>query len=298
MENLFGIVTATATPFNKDESVDYVALRELINKYIDAGVHGISIAGSQGEFFAVSREERLRIIEVSVEAIANRVPLYAGTGAVSTRASIEITRDVIAAGADVAMVITPYFVSPSDAELVVHYTAIAKASDAPIILYNNPPRTGVNISAQTFAECAKADNIIGIKDSSGDMTQAAEYLRATERKALLFSGRDTLLTSMVLEGAVGGISPAANVFPRLMVKLYEAARDNDIESAREYGDVLAPLRVAWGLGSFPVVIKEAMAMVGYDAGPTRAPISGLPSDRRAKLKSIVDRITARENALN
>jgi 4-hydroxy-tetrahydrodipicolinate synthase len=293
-QQFHGIVTATATPFNDDQSVDEGALRSLIDWYIESGIHGISIGGSQGEFFSCSTNERLRQFEVAVEAIDGRVPLYAGTGAITTKESIEITKAAESIGVDLAMVITPFFISPSADELVGHYTAIAKATKLPVLLYNNPPRTGVNIAAEVLARCAPVDNIIGIKDSSGDATQLGEYLRLAGRDTLLFAGRDTLLLTTITLGGVGGISPTANVFPKIMVKLYEAARAGDLETAHRLGDIIAPSRIAWSLGSFPVVIKEAMTMVGHSAGPPRAPISPLPPDRRQKLQQIVDEIAKHE----
>ena len=296
-ERFHGIVTATATPFNDDQSIDEGALRELIDWYIDSGVHGISVGGSQGEFFSCSTGERLRQIEVAVEAIDGRVPLYAGTGAITTKESIEITRAAESAGADIALVITPYFISPSADELVEHYTAIASETKLPVLLYNNPPRSGVNITAEVFARCATVDNIVGIKDSSGDATQLGEYLRLAGRDTLLFAGRDTLLLATITLGGVGGISPTANVFPKVMVRLYEAARAGDLNTAHRLGDIIAPSRIAWSLGSFPVVIKEAMTMVGHSAGPPRAPISLLPPDRRQKLQEIVDELAKHEATL-
>ncbi len=295
MKHIFrGIITANATPFNADQSVDEGALRGLINWYIDSGVHGISVAGSQGEFFALSQQERLRLIEVAAEEINGRVPLYAGTGGASTREAVELTRAASSNGVDVALVITPYFISPSVDELLEHFTRVAAATELPILLYNNPPRTGVNVSPECYARCSAIENVIGIKDSSGDVTQLSEYLRLAGRDTLLFAGRDTLLLATITIGGVGAISPAANVFPRLMIRLYEAAIKGDLAEAYRLGDILAPLRIAWSLGSFPVVIKEAMTLVGHSAGPARAPIAALPADKREQLRAIVDRISVHE----
>ena len=187
-----------------------------------------------------------------------------------------MTREAEAMGADCALVITPYFVQPTADELVQHFTAIAKATKLPVMLYNNPPRTQVNILPSTLARAMAADNVVGIKDSSGDLTQSIEYLLSAPRRALLFSGRDTIALAMMVHGAAGMISPAANVFPRLMVRLYDAFRAGNITEATRLSDVLAPLRAAWALGSFPVVIKEAMALAGRSAGPARPPIAPLP----------------------
>jgi len=291
----FGVVPAMATPFRDgDHALDEGRVRTLIEWYLASGVHGISVAGSQGEFFSLDDEERLRLIRIAVETIRGRVPLYAGTGGVTTRDAIRLTRAAEEAGADLALVITPYFVQPSQDELVDHYQAVARATLLPVMLYNNPPRTSVNVLPGTLARCMQATNVVGIKDSSGDVTQSVEYLLQAPRPALLFSGRDTVALAMMMHGAQGTISPAANVFPRLMVRLYEALRGGDLAEARRISDIFAPLRAAWALGSFPVVIKEAMALVDHSAGPARAPIAPLPHARRASLQEVVQRILAEE----
>lgn len=290
-----GVIPAMATPFAGDERLDEGRFRELVEWYLASGVHGISVAGSQGEFFSLEHDEHLRLLELAVKTVAGRVPLYAGTGAVTTREAIRLTQAAESLGADLALVITPYFAQPSQDELVEHYTAIARATKLPVMLYNNPPRTSVNVLPGTLARCMKAaDNIIGIKDSSGDITQSVEYLLLSDRRALLFSGRDTVALALLMHGGHGTISPAANVFPRLMVRLYDAYRRGDLKEAARLSDVFAPLRAAWAWGSFPVVIKEAMTLVGRSAGPARRPIAGLPPAKLADLKVVVERIRAEE----
>lgn len=291
-ERFFGVVPAMATPFRDDYSVDEPRVRELIEWYLECGVHGISVAGSQGEFFALDADERLRLIRIAMDTVRGRVPLYAGTGAPTTRDAIRLTRAAEDLGVDLALVITPYFVQPSQDELVEHYTAIARATRLPVMLYNNPPRTSVNVLPATLARCMEVPNVAGIKDSSGDLTQSVEYLLNAPRRALLFSGRDTIALALMMHGGQGTISPAANVFPRLMVRLYDAWRAGDFAGARLISDIFAPLRAAWALGSFPVVIKEAMALVGRSAGPARPPIMPLPAAKRAALQQVVERIQA------
>jgi 4-hydroxy-tetrahydrodipicolinate synthase len=292
-----GIVPAIATPFTEDHRLDEGRLRALIDWYIESGVHGISVGGSQGEFFALNGEEHVRLNEVAAKATAGRVPLYAGTGAITTREAIRLTKAAEASGADVAMVITPFFISPNADELVDHYRAIAAATKLPVMLYNNPPRTGVNVLPRVFLRCAESDNVIGIKDSSGDVTQLAEYVRLTGGKKVVFAGRDTIIMSTVVHGGSGAISPAANVFPRLVVRLYDALRAGRMDEAQRLSDVLAPLRAAWEFGSFPVVIKEAMALVGRSAGPARPPIKGLSAEKRAELKRVLEAIQAADQEL-
>jgi len=292
-DRFHGAIPAMVTPFDSDFQLDEDRIRELIEGYLAAGVHGISVAGSQGEFFMLKNEERLRLIEIAVATVNKRVPVYAGTGAVTTSETIELTNAAESLGADIALLITPYFIQPNDEELFEHYGAVSVATKLPLLLYNNPPRTSVNISVPLFARCATLDNIAGIKDSSGDLTQFAEYMRTTGGNKLGFSGRDTLTLTMMMHGCDGAISPAANVFPELVVKQYESAREGNWDAAREVHDILAPLRVAWALGSFPVVIKEAMSIVGRDAGPTRPPIAGLSPAARAQLTDVLDGIRAK-----
>jgi 4-hydroxy-tetrahydrodipicolinate synthase len=160
------------------------------------------------------------------------------------------------------------------------------------MLYNNPPRTSVNVLPSTLSKCMELPNVVGIKDSSGDLTQSIEYVLNAPREALLFSGRDTIALAMLVHGGHGTISPAANVFPELMVRLYERYRAGDIAEATRISNVFAPLRAAWALGSFPVVIKEAMALAGRDAGPARRPILPLPQAKRDQLRKVVEAIGA------
>ncbi|GER20428.1 4-hydroxy-tetrahydrodipicolinate synthase [Variovorax boronicumulans] len=293
LSKFHGVVPAMATPFTADHRLDEARVGELIDSYIRAGVHGISVAGSQGEFFALERDEHIRLLELSMRAIDGRVPLYAGTGGATTRDAIALTQAAEALGADLALVITPYFVQPTQDELVAHYTAVARATTLPVMLYNNPPRTAVNVLPATLARCMQAaDNIVGMKDSGGDLTQSIEYLLTAPRPALLFSGRDTIALSMMFHGAQGTISPAANVFPELMVRMYDALRAGRHDEALRVSNIFAPLRAAWAWGSFPVVIKEAMTLAGRSAGPTRPPVAALPEKVRADLRAVVERIGA------
>jgi 4-hydroxy-tetrahydrodipicolinate synthase len=291
-----GVVPAMATSFTKDERFDEGRAGGLLEWYLDCGVHGISVAGSQGEFFSLEEAEHIKLLELTMKVVNGRVPIYAGTGGVTTKKSIRVTQAAEAIGVDLALIITPYFAQPTQDELFEHYTAIAKATRLPIMLYNNPPRTSVNVLPPTLARCMKAaENIAGMKDSSGDVTQSVEYLLLTNGRALLFSGRDTVALSLLVHGADGTISPAANVFPRLMVRLYDAFRAGNLAEARRLSDVFAPLRAAWAWGSFPVVIKEAMTLAGHSAGPTRRPIMPLSESKRADLKAVVDKIMLEEH---
>ena len=282
-----GIIPAMVTPFNRDESLNEQALRDLTRHLLAGGVHGLFVVGSQGEFWALEYEEKKRIIEIVVAEAGGKVPVYAGTGATSTREAVRTTRMAAAAGADAVSVITPYFISPGADELYEYYVAVAKASSAPVLLYNNPARTGVNMSPDLVARLSRVDNIVGIKDSSGDMTQTGEYIRRCDSQFAVLAGRDTMILSTLVYGGKGAIAATANVAPRLIVEIYDAFQAGDMQRALDAQYRLAPLRIAFEMGSFPVVIKDALELMGIAAGPARGPVAGINAEKKARLAEIV-----------
>lgn len=282
-----GIIPAMVTPLKKDETLDEDGLREVINYLIESGVHGIFCCGSQGEIYSLKDEERRRVIEVTVEETNGRVPVYAGTGEVTTEKVIDLTRYAKDAGADAASIITPYFIRPSSEELYMHYKKIAEAVDIPIILYNNPGRTGVNLDVSVVSRLAEIGNIVGIKDSSGDLTLTAEYIRQTPERFTVIAGRDSLILATLVYGGKAAIAATANVAPKLVIEIYEAFIKGDIKRAREAQFRLLPLRQAFRLGTFPVVVKEAMALIGKPSGPAKSPVGPMSEENREKLKRIL-----------
>lgn len=282
-----GIVPAMVTPFDKDGKVNLSAMRKLTNYLVDAGVHGLFAVGGQGEFWALDAEEKKAIIETVVDEACGRVPVYAGTGATTTAEAIRLTNIAETAGADAVSVITPYYVSPNQDELLAHYTAIAKSTKLPVVLYNNPDRAGVNISPGMIEKAAKVENIVGVKDSGGDMTQAGEYIRRTPSDFSVLMGRDTLIFGGLCVGAKGSITATANVAPKLVVEIYEAYIAGDMVRAQKCQDQLAPLRIAFGLGTFPVVVKEALELIGIEAGPARLPVGPMKPEKREELFKVL-----------
>jgi 4-hydroxy-tetrahydrodipicolinate synthase len=266
------------------------ALRRLTNHLIKGGVHGLFPVGSQGEFYALTFGEKKRIIEVVVEETRGRVPVYAGTGAVTTREAITLTQMAEAAGVNAVSVITPYFIRPNEAELFEFYAAIAKATKLPVLLYNNPPRTGVNLSADFVVRASKIENIVGIKDSSGDLTLSSEYIRRTGENFSVLAGRDTLIYGTLCYGGKGAIAATANVAPKAVVEIYEAFQAGDWKRSLEAQFRLAPLRLAFDLGTFPVVIKEALNLIGIDAGVGIPPVGGMEPKAKEELKEILKNI--------
>ncbi len=282
-----GIIPAMATPMRDSEEIDEAGTRELINYLVDSGVHGIFICGSQGESYALTEEEKKRIINIAVDEVNGRVPVYAGTGATTTKASIRLSKYAEDAGADAVTIVTPYFIRPSQNELYMHYRRIAESIDIPVLIYNNPGRTGVNLEAETVRRLAEIDNIVGIKDSSGDLTLTAQYIMECPKEFAVLAGRDSLILATLLYGGKGAVAATANVAPKLVVGIYESFMRGDLEKARELQFKLLPLRLAFNLGTFPAVVKEAMNILKKPSGPARSPVSSLPEDKRQRLRLIL-----------
>ncbi len=282
-----GIIPAMVTPITGDGKINTEALRKLTNYLIEGGVHGLFPVGSQGEFYALTFEEKKKVLEVVVDETRGRVPVYAGTGAITTREAVALTKMAESVGASAVSVITPFFVHPSDAELLEYYTAVAKSTRLPVLLYNNPGRTGVNISADFVVKASKVDNIVGIKDSSGDLTLTAEYIRRTGETFSVLAGRDTLIYGTLCYGGKGAIAATANVAPKIIVEIYEAFMAGDMKRSLEAQFRLAPLRLAFDLGTFPVVIKEALTLIDIEAGVGIPPVGGMKPEAKAELKEIL-----------
>ena len=284
-----GIIPAMVTPLDDQGRINEGALRKLTNHLIDGGVHGLFPVGSQGEFFSLIFEQKKEAIRIVVDETRDRVPVYAGTGAVTTREAIETTKMAQDLGVSAVSAITPFFLVPSQRELIAHYTAIAKACpNLPILLYSNPDRTQVPFPTSTVLELAAVENIVGIKDSSGDMSLTAEYIRLTRGMDFhVLMGRDTLIYAALCYGAKGSICATGNVDPRVPVEIYEAFLAGEHRRALEAQYRLAPLRIAFGLGTFPVVIKEALNMIGIEAGPAVPPVGPMTRENREKLRKIL-----------
>ena len=282
-----GIIPAMVTPLTAADEINEGSLRKLTNYLIAGGLHALFAIGSQGEFWAFTREEKRRISEIVVDEAKGKVPVYAGTAGITTREAIALTQDAESIGVDAVSILTPFFLSPTEPELYEHYHAIAESTSLPIVLYTNPDRTGVNISPALLSKLAKIDNIVGIKDSSGDLQLTAQYVQVVPEDFSVLMGRDTLILAGLLYGAKGSIAATANVKPALVVSIYERFIEGDLAGARQAQDALAPLRLAFSWGTFPVVIKEALDLMGMEAGPSRAPVGVMPAEKREQLKRVL-----------
>lgn len=257
-----GCGTALVTPFGRDLAVDEDGVRRLARRQIDAGIHFLVPCGTTGETPTLTEHERIRIVEIVADEAAGRVPVLAGAGGYNTHEVIEASKAMRRAGADGILSVTPYYNKPTPDGLYAHYRAIADAIDCPIIVYNVPGRTGVNVDPATLTRLAGIDRIAGVKEASGNMPQICEVCRALPDPFIVLSGDDALTLPAMAVGAKGIISVASNLIPDRMAKLVEMAEANDFASARRlHNDLLAFMNVNF-IESNPIPIKSAMAMMG------------------------------------
>ena len=282
-----GIIPPMITPLDRDENVDKKVIERVVNHLIGGGVHGLFSLGSTGEWYGLDFNQKREILETVMEVTNKRLPVYAGTGAITTKETLLLTKLATEIGVDALSVITPVFINPNERELFNHYQQVASITDLPILLYNNPGRTGINLSVDLVVKLSKIDNIVGIKDSSGDMTQGAEYIRRTDDDFSVLAGRDTLIYGLLAYGAKGAIAATANIVPQIVVKIYEEYQKGNLQAALKAQFQLAPLRMAFGLGSFPVVMKEGLNLLGIEVGSTLKPVEPLSEEARGKLKEVL-----------
>jgi len=288
-----GVIPPIVTPVDAEERVIEASLRQIVDHVIAGGVHGILSLGSNGEFFGLPPEERERALSITVEQAGGRVPVYRGIGAIATRECVREARQGEKANAQAVTILPPMFLSPNDEELYRHFKAVAEATDLPVLLYNNPDRMRVGISADLMERLADIPNIVGAKDSSGDLTLTAEYIRRTRRKGFkVMAGRDAMILGTLVYGGVGCVASTANVVPRLVVEIYEKFLAGDLQGALEAQFRLAPLRMAYNLGSFPVVTKDYMKLLGFDVGEPIRPNLSCSEGNMARLQKILSDLGA------
>jgi len=284
-----GIITAVVTPFDEDENIDEDAFRTIIRYLIGQGVHGLFPVGSQGEFFSLSKEERKRLMEVAVEEAGGKVFVMPNTGYIATRDCIELSQYAEKIGADAVSMMTPFYIKPSQEELYQHFKAVCSSVSIPVLAYNNPERSGgVMLNLDTLVRLSRElPNFVGIKDSSGDMTILGEIIRITPPNFRVFVGRDSMIFAALMYGASGAVAASSNVAAKLVLGIYDAVHNGEYEKAKELQRKLAPIRIAFSLGSFPVVMKEALNMIGLPAGKCRKPILPMNENARSALKKIL-----------
>ena len=282
-----GVLPALITPFTKDNRVDKDGIRQNIEFLIDGGVSGVVPCGTTGEAATLSIEEHEKVIEYSVEF--SSVPVVAGTGSNNTSEALELTKFALDAGADAALLITPYYNKPNDSGMLKHFMTIADGVDIPIIIYNVPSRTGINLKPELTAKLAKISNIVGIKEASGNLNQITQIIELTKGEDFtLLSGDDGLTLPILSIGGTGVISVVANVAPKLVVSMVEAFQKGEQEKARELHLTLAPLIRAMFLETNPIPVKKAVELIGLPAGNLRLPLAPISKDNEKKLKAALN----------
>jgi 4-hydroxy-tetrahydrodipicolinate synthase len=277
-----GSHVAIVTPFRKG-TVDERAFSDLIEWQIASGTHGIVPCGTTGESATLSHEEHNRVIELTVEIVNRRVPVIAGTGSNSTDEAIALTRHAKRAGADGALLITPYYNKPTQEGLYRHYKAVAESVDLPLVLYNIPGRTGVNMLPSTIARLSSIKTIVGVKEGSGSVQQASDIVQMCGDRLTVLAGDDSLTLPMMAVGGKGVITVTANIVPAEMAALVNAFSDGRIADAQRIHFKLSPLFAALFFETNPIPVKEALGMMGKIDPELRLPLCPMAQDTREKL---------------
>jgi 4-hydroxy-tetrahydrodipicolinate synthase len=284
---LRGVLTALATPFTADGSVDEARLRALVDRSIDGGVHGVVACGSTGEFSALSSDERRLVVETVVDQTARRVPVIAQTGATSTAEAIRLSRHAQSAGVDVVMPVAPYYEPLSIEETLTYLRAVAGSVDIPVMLYNLPMATGVDLHPDTVGALAReVENIRYIKNTTVDMAQSAQLIHNHGDVIATFVGWDTLLLSALAEGAAGVMAGTANVVPAELVAVYDALSTGNLDEARRAWARVYPLLDAIMAHPFIPAVKAGLEAVGFPIGSPREPVAKLDAAAAARIAEL------------
>lgn len=284
----FGVCVVVCTPFSENEELDEETLRRHIRFLLDAGVHGIIPTGSTSEFASLSETERKRVVDITIDEVNGRVPVVVGTAAVSTRDTIMYSQYAEKAGADGVMIVPPYYCHPTEREIYQHYKAVAESIHLPIMLYNNPWTSGVDMQPALVARLTKIENVTYIKESSGDMRRVSEIMRFCGDKMTIFCGADNLALEMFAMGVQGWVAAPANAIPKQCVELYElAAVKKDLEKARELYFKMLPFFTALESGQFVQYVKASLEILGRSIGAPRRPLLRPAEEDYGKLEGIL-----------
>lgn len=277
-----GVLPAIITPFTKADSIDKEGLQQNIKFVENGGVSGIAACGTTGESATLSTAEHMELIDIAVDCA--KVPILAGTGSNNTAEATELTKHAEDAGADGALVISPYYNKPNNAGLIAHFKAVAEAVEMPIVLYNVPSRTGQDMPLEVIFELAKVDNIIAIKEASGNLDKVSQIIENTvDENFKVISGEDGLTMPIVGLGGSGVISVVANVVPEKMVKLVNATKKGDLKTAQQLHYEMAPLIRALFTETNPIPVKRAVELIGLNTGHLRLPLAPISTENEQQL---------------
>ncbi len=283
-----GCGTALVTPFRHDLSLDEAALRKLVRRQIDAGINFLVPCGTTGENPTLSRAEHLRIVEITLEEAKDKVPVLAGAGGYNTQEVIELAREVEQVGADGLLSVTPYYNKPTQEGLYQHFKAVAGAVHVPIVVYSVQGRTGVNVEPATLARLAQIDNIVGVKEASGNIAQMANVIQQVPEKFAVLSGDDSITLPLIALGGRGIISVASNEIPAEMTELAQLCLKGDFAGARRLQRVFLPLMEINFVESNPIPVKAALGLMGLLEPFYRLPMCPPKPENLAKLEKVLE----------
>ena len=285
-----GAGVAIATPMNADGSINFDKLGELIDFNIDNGTDAIIICGTTGESATMTDEEHIECIRYAVEKVNHRIPVIAGTGSNHTEYAVHLSQEAEALGADALLVVTPYYNKTSQRGLITHYTAIANSVKIPLILYNVPSRTGVNILPETLAKLAEIDNIVAVKEASGNISQVAKIAALCGDKIDIYSGNDDQIIPIMSLGGKGVISVLSNCMPFETHEIASLCLENKYAEAREKANRLLEFTNMLFCDVNPIPVKEALNLMGFEVGECRLPLVKMEQEKIDKLKASMEKI--------
>lgn len=275
-----GCATALVTPMFEDGSINYDRFKQLVNEQIEAGIDALVICGTTGESATMDNDEHVRVIKTAVEVAAGRVKIIAGTGSNDTKYAVSLSNEAIAAGADALLMVTPYYNKTSQAGLIAHYGYIAEHVDAPIILYNVPSRTGVNIQPETYKELSKYPNIVAAKEANGNISALLKTISLCGDDLAIYSGDDDQTVAIMAMGGKGVISVISNILPTEAHKMTKLCLDGNYKAATEMAKKYVKIMDHMFIDVNPIPVKEAMNILGMNMGPCRLPLVGLSETNR------------------
>ncbi|MFJ8414441.1 4-hydroxy-tetrahydrodipicolinate synthase [Bacillus paramycoides] len=292
MQKIKGAFPVLITPMDEFQEINWDGVKQNVNYFIEQKVAGIIINGSTGEFVSLSKEERFKMVETVLKEVDGRIPVIVGTAAETTKETIEYTRHAEAHGADCALIINSYYCKPKEEEIYFHFKEISNVVNIPIMLYNNPFTSGVDMSTELMLRIGKeCENVTHIKESSGDIRKARDLVRQGEGAFQVFCGSEDLVMESYLVGATGWVSVAGNIVPGLVTKMYEHFQNGELEKAWEINDAILPLcEFLEGSGKYVQIVKRSMELHGQAGGPSRYPRLGLTVEEDQKLQTILSRI--------
>jgi len=287
LKRLYGAHTALVTPFKSNGELDEDGLRANVDFQIEQGIDGLVPVGTTGESPTLSSEEHKKVVEIVIDQTKGRVPVIAGTGSNNTKEALYYTKHAKDAGADAALIISPYYNKPTQEGLIEHYRKVAEEVDIPIIIYNVPSRTGKNVEAETVIKLSEVPNIVGVKEASCNLQQIMEIIRGTPDDFIVLSGEDSWTYSMMGLGAVGAISVSSNIIPNELHRMCKAYLDGDIDTTKELHYKYLDLNKVIFVETNPGPIKEAMNMMGLAAGDPRLPLVRVSEKSRERIRDVM-----------